>query len=43
MPKITLPDGIQSSKMSVSLWLYSDVNAPTDKIVLEFFFIIIPF
>ena len=34
--EITLPDGIQSSKMSVSLWLYSDVNAPTDKIVIEF-------
>ena len=34
--QITLPDGIQSSNMSVSLWLYSNVNAPTDKIVIEF-------
>tara|TARA_R100001591_G_scaffold117013_2_gene135384 strand:- start:733 stop:4689 length:3957 start_codon:yes stop_codon:yes gene_type:complete len=34
--EITLPAGIQSSKMSVSLWLYSHDNAPTDKIVIEF-------
>ena len=34
--QITLPDGIQNSNMSVSLWLYSNVNAPTDKIVIEF-------
>ena len=27
---------VQSSNMSVSLWLYSNVNAPTDKIVIEF-------